>query len=130
MVLISPGQRLLHHLTASIFLQTPTNFPAALLDSQQASGSTNLSAILHQTAATLTDSPGQTLHDFPVTLYCFHTFSSTRSAVRKWRSFRTFLHSHVRTAADVSTSARAVVVGGGFVKKKKLSWTGVVCQLT
>ena len=26
MVLISPGQRLLHHPTASIFLQTATNF--------------------------------------------------------------------------------------------------------
>lgn len=40
MVLISPGQRLLHHLTASIFPLTPTNFPAALLDSQQAGGPT------------------------------------------------------------------------------------------
>ncbi|KAM3612497.1 uncharacterized protein V6R79_009183 [Siganus canaliculatus] len=31
MVLISPGQRLLHHLTDSIFLQTALNFPAAVL---------------------------------------------------------------------------------------------------
>lgn len=57
-----------------------------------------------------------------VTLYCFHAFSSTRSAVRKWRSFRTFLHSHARTAADVSTSARAVVVKGGLVSY--VSWHG------
>ncbi|KAL7394873.1 hypothetical protein ABVT39_006085 [Epinephelus coioides] len=58
MVLISPGQRLLHRLTASIFLQTANNFPAAPLRLTAAQQLLCRADTEHRAAGKLTGSSG------------------------------------------------------------------------
>lgn len=106
MVLISPGQRLLHRLTDSILEQLPATF----LPLRSTRGRTEASPAGRRPPpgpATLTDTPQENFRTLSVTFRWLSHFSSTSSAVTKCRSFRTFLHRHARTPPDVITSPRA-----------------------